>query len=255
MSKLDSFFKVAKEEMVQHGPEILTGLGIASMFSSIIFTVWATPKAKKAIAKKKKELKKDRLDIWETIGASWKYYIPTAASFAAGTACVIGSDTIFKKRTAAIAAAYSITETALTEYKNKVKETVGESKEEKIREKIIEDKIRENPPKSSEVIITNKGETLFYETISGRYFKSDMERVRRAENELNRNMRSDIQISVNDLYMMLGLPITNRVNDDIGWDIDYGYIEFIFSAHMSEDDQPCISIDYRIPPRPFAKFA
>ena len=255
MGKLETFFRAAKGEIIEHSPEILTGLGVASMFSSIIFSIWATPKAQKAIEKKKKETKKEKLDVWETIGASWKYYIPTAVSFAAGTACVIGSDNIAKKRTAAIAAAYSITETALTEYKNKVVETLGEKKDEKIRERIVDEKIRENPLKSSEVIITNKGETLFYESISGRYFKSDLERVRRAENELNRNMRSDIQISVNDLYMILGLPITNRVNDDIGWDIDHGYIEFIFSAHMSEDEQPCIAIDYRTPPRPFPKFA
>ena len=251
MSKLETFFKAAKGEIVEHSPEILTGLGIASMFSSIVFSVWATPKAQKAIEKKKQETKKEKLDFWETIGVSWKYYIPTVASFAAGAACVIGSDNIAKKRTAAIAAAYSITETALSEYKNKVTETLGESGDKKIREQIIEDKIRDNPPKTSEVIITNKGDTLFYETISGRYFKSDIERVRRAENELNRNMRSDIQISVNDLYMQLGLPITNKVNDDIGWDIDHGYIEFVFSAHMSEDEQPCIAIDYRTAPRAF----
>lgn len=250
MGKLEALFKTAKEELSEHSPEILTGLGIASMFSSIIFSIWATPKAEKAIEKKKKETNKEKLDFWETIGASWKYYVPSAVSFAAGTACIIGSDTIAKKRTAAIAAAYSITETALTEYKSKVVDELGESKDKKVREQIIEEKIRENPPKSNEVIITNKGETLFYETISGRYFKSDIERVRRAENELNRNMRSDIQISVNDLYMMLGLPITNQVNDGIGWDIDHGYIEFIFSAHMSEDEQPCIAIDYRTPPRP-----
>lgn len=255
MGKLAAFLKTAKEGLSERSPEILTGLGIASMFSSVVFSIWATPRAEKAIAQKKKEVKKEKLDIWETIGASWKYYIPAAVSFAGGAACIIGSDNIAKKRTAAIAAAYSITETALSEYKSKMIESLGESKDEKIRERVIDDKIRENPPKSSEVIITNKGETLFYETISGRYFKSDMERVRRSENELNRNMRTDIQISVNDLYMMLGLPITNQVNDSIGWDIDHGYIEFIFSAHMSEDEQPCIAIDYRTPPRPLVKFA
>lgn len=255
MGKLETFFKVAKEELSEHSPEILTGLGIASMFGSVIFSIWATPKAEKAIQKKKEETKKEKLDVWETLGASWKYYVPAAVSFAAGAVCVIGSDNIAKKRTAAIAAAYSITETALSEYKEKVKEVAGGSKDEKIRERIIDEKMRENPPKSNEVIIASSGDTLFYETISGRYFKSDIEKVRRAENELNRNMRSDIQISVNDLYMMLGLPITNEVNDDIGWDIDHGYIEFIFSAHMSENEQPCIAIDYRTPPRPLVKFA
>lgn len=255
MGKLEMFFKAAKNEIVNHSPELLTGLGVASMFGSIIFTVQATPKAEKAIEKKKKELKKEKLDVWETIGASWKYYIPTLVSFGAGTTCILCSDRIVKKRAAALAAAYSITETALSEYRSKVTETFGETRDEKVRERVIDEKIQENPPKSNEIIITSPGDTLFYETISGRYFKSDIDKVRRAENELNRNMRSDIQISVNDLYMMLGLPITNKVNDDIGWDIDHGYIEFIFTAHMSEKEQPCIAIDYRTPPRPLSKFA
>lgn len=255
MGKLDAFFKSLKSEIIEHSPEILTGLGIASMFGAVIFSIRATPKAEKAVEKKKKDENKDKLSVPEVVGACWKYYIPTALSFGAGTACIIGSSSITKKRTAAIAAAYSITETALTEYKNKTAEILGETKEQSIRERIADDRIKENPPKSNEVIVTNKGETLFYETISGRYFKSDIERVRRAENELNRNMRSEVQISLNDLYMQLGLPITNSVNDDIGWDIDHGYIEFIFSAHMSEDDQPCIAIDYRTLPRAFSKSA
>jgi hypothetical protein len=255
LGKLDTFLKTVKSNLIEHSPEILTGLGIASMFGAVIFSIQATPKAKKAIEKKKKDESKDKLTVPEVIGTCWKYYIPTVLSFGAGTACIIGSSSIAKKRTAAIAAAYSITETALTEYKSKATEVIGEAKEQKIREKIADDRIRDNPPKSNEVIITNKGETLFYETISGRYFKSDIDRVRRAENELNRNMRSDVQISVNDLYMQLGLPITSSVNDDIGWDIEYGYIEFIFSAHMSEDDQPCIAIDYRKPPKPLNKIA
>lgn len=254
-SKIEAFFKMAKENLITHSPEILTGVGIASMLSAVVCSVQATPKAEKAIKEKKKELNKSKLDIWETIGVSWKYYIPTVLSFGLGTVCIIGSDTITKKRMAAVAAAYSLTETALTEYKKKVVDALGPEKEQKVREQIAEDKIRENPPKSNEVIVTHKGETLFYETISGRYFKSDIDRVRRAENELNRNMRSDIQISVNDLYMTLGLPITAAVNDSIGWDIDHGYIEFIFTAHLTEDEQPCIAIDYRTPPIAFPKFA
>ena len=255
MGKFDAFLKSIKNEVIEHSPEILTGFGITSMLSAIIFSIKATPNAKKAIDDKKKELEKEKLTVLETVSACWKHYIPTTLSFAAGVACIIGGNSIVKKRAAAIAAAYSITETALTEYKSKAAEVLGEAKEQSVREKITDDKIKENPPKSNEVIITNKGDTLFYETISGRYFKSDIEKVRRAENELNRTMRDDIRVSLNDVFMMLGLPMTSRVNDDIGWDIDHGYIEFTFTAHITEDSQPCIALDYRTLPKSFPKFA
>ena len=149
MSKFNTFLKLAKQELSEHSPEILTGLGIAGMFSAIIFAIQATPKAEKAIEKKKKDLNKEKLTAPEVIGASWKYYIPTAASFAVGAACVIGSDTITKKRAAALTAAYSITETALSEYKEKVKEVIGEAKENRVYEKISEEQVQKNPPKAT----------------------------------------------------------------------------------------------------------
>ena len=255
MKGLTKWLGLAKVEIDKHGPEILTGLGVAGMFAAVIFSIQATPKATKAIEKKKNELNKEKLSVGEVVSASWKYYIPSAIALSASTACVICANSVSTRRNAALAAAYSISETALAEYQAKVRDTLGDRKEESIRADIARDKIAADPPKSSEVIITGKGETLFKETISGRYFKSDIEKVRRAENELNRNMRNEMEISLNDLYAMLGLPIANSVNDYLGWDIDHGYIEFIFTPVMTEDEQACIAIDYRTPPRPFMKFA
>lgn len=255
MNGLTKWIGLAKVQVDKHAPEILTGLGIASMFTAVIFAAKAAPRAEKAIEERKKELDKEKLNVGETISAAWKYYIPTTLALATGTACVLGGASVSAHRTAAIAAAYSISERALTEYEAKVKDIFGENKGESVRTEIIKDRVAADPPKSSEVIITRKGDTLFKETISGRYFKSDIEKVRRIENELNRNLRNEMQISLNDVYAMLGLPITSNVNDYIGWDIEKGYIEFIFVPVMTEDDEPCIAIDYRTPPRPLSNFA
>jgi len=47
---------------------------------------------------------------------------------AATIMCVVGSNSINARRVAALASLYSITETALDEYKAKVVETIGETK-------------------------------------------------------------------------------------------------------------------------------
>ena len=255
MSKFNTFLKLAKQELSEHSPEILTGLGIAGMFSAIIFAIQATPKAEKAIEKKKKDLNKEKLTAPEVIGVSWKYYIPTAASFAVGAACVIGSDTITKKRAAALTAAYSITETALSEYKEKVKEVIGEAKENRVYEKISEEQVQKNPPKANEVVFVTKDGILFMEPVTKRYFQSTSDNVRHAEIELNRELLNAGFVSMNDVFYILGLEMTDDIMDDIGWDANYEPIEFVITPVAIGDDQVCWAIQYRYPPQHKSKFA
>lgn len=250
MSNLTKWLGMMKVQFDKHSPTILIGLGIAGMAASVIFAVKATPKAKEDIEKKKKELKKDKLNVKETVGATWKRYIPPAITFVASTGCIIGANSVNTRRNAALAAAYSLSETALLEYRDKVKEIVGEAKEESIRADIARDRMAADPPRSSEIIVTGKGETNFRESITQRYFKSDIEKVRKIENDLNRQMRSYNTISMNEVLYALGCPSNHRVLNDIGWDIDKHPLEFIFTPVMTDEVGVCVEIDYRYPPEP-----
>lgn len=232
----------------KHSPEILTGLGVTGLFGSVIFSVRGTVKATEAVEQKKKELNKEKLSVKETIGATWKYYIPTAITAATSTACIIGANSVNTRRKAALAAAYSLSESALAEYRDKVKEIIGENKESDVRAGIARDRMAVDPPNPSEVIITGKGETWFRESITQRYFKSDIEKVRKVENDLNREMRSSNTISVDDVLYALGIFPNHKVLSDIGWDIDRHPIEFIFTPVMTDEVGVCIEIDYRYTP-------
>lgn len=248
MSKFSKFLDVAKSELDEHSPEILTGLGIAGMFASVIFSIKATSKAVRAIDEKKKELNKEKLCAKETVQTVWKYYIPTAITFAAGAACIIGSDAVHSKRSATIAAAYSISETALTEYKDKVREVIGENKESDVQAELARDKVVANPPSQGTIIITGKGDTLFMEAVTGQYFRSDIEKVRRVENDLNREMRSSMTISLNDVLCSFGIRHNHKMYDHLGWDIDKHPIEFVMTPIIDDDIGVVIVIDYRYEP-------
>ena len=153
------------------------------------------------------------------------------------------------RRNAALATAYQLSQTALTEYKKKVVETIGEKKEQVIKDKIAKDKIENDPiSKRGDVIITEKGNTLCYDAISGRYFKSDIDQIKKVVNELNRKMLSEMYISLNQFYTALGLS-TTTLGDELGWNIDNGLIELDISAQIADDDTPCIAIDYLIAPK------
>jgi hypothetical protein len=84
--------------------------------------------------------------------------------------------------------------------------------------------------------------------MSGRYFKSDREVIKKAENELNRQMLSDTYVSLNEFYDLIGL---NRITigDDLGWYVNDGYLKLQFSSHLANDGTPCLVIDYIVAPR------
>lgn len=244
---IPKFIRNFKTGVSKHGPEILTGIGIAGMITTTVLAVRATPKALILKEKKRKETEEDLKPI-EIVQTTWTCYIPAAVTGALSIGCLIGAQSVNLRRNTALATAYSLSESALKEYQEKVIETIGDKKEKEIRDEIAKDRINRDPVVNKEVIITGKGETLCYDTISGRYFKCDIEKLRRVENELNRRLISEMYIALNDFYYEVGLHDTS-LGDDLGWNANEGLIELDFSSQLAEDDTPCLVIGYRVAPR------
>ena len=237
-----------KKTMIRKSPEILVGIGIAGMITTTVLAVKATPKALKLIHEKEEELGVEKLTAGETVKTAWKCYIPAVATCALSTACIIGSSTVHTKRNAAIAAAYELSQKALVDYKDAVIETIGEKKEQVVKEKIAEKRLKEDPVSKKEVILTGKGSTLCYESLSGRYFESDMESIKHAVNVLNAQMLDDMYVSLNDFYDLIGLSYTD-MGEKLGWSIDDGLVETSFSAKTTDDGRLCLVIDYVTQPK------
>lgn len=251
---LSNFIKNTRTTMAKHSPDILMGIGVTGMITTTVLAVKATPKAIDIIEKEQR-VRREELTKRDKVKVCWKCYIPATTTGIFSIACLIGSRSVNARRSAALATAYKISETALSEYKEKVVETIGEKKEQAIREKVSKERIDKKPVSKSEVIITKAGNTLCYDSISGRYFKSDIERIKRAENVLNKRMLSgDMYVSLSEFYDELGLEPT-AISDELGWDIDKGMIELEFSSQIADDGTPCIVVDYAVAPRyDFSKF-
>jgi hypothetical protein len=241
--------------LARNSPTILTGVSVAGLFTTVGLAIGATPKALAILEEPDNYHRKgyDKYDAklvdkLKIIKLTWRCYVPTALMGGFTIACIIGANSINVRRNAALASIYSLTEAALKEYQTKVIEIIGEAKAKKIKDNIDEDTIRKNPVNDREVIITGRGDMLCYETISGRYFKGDIENIRRVQNEINKDLLNDMFISMNDVYEQLGLSYT-KIGDDLGWDVNNGLIEFRFSSQLSEDGVPCLVIDYQDKPR------
>ena len=245
--KFKPLIKTIRSGLAKHSPAILTALGITGMIGTTVLAVKATPKALDLIENKKEELDKDKLTVVETVKATWKCYVPAVITCATSAACLIGASSVHTKRNAALATAYKLSESALIEYRDKVVETIGEKKEQSVRDAIAKDHVEKNPVTNNEVVITDRGYTLCYDELSGRYFYSDIEKIKKAANELNRQMLNDMYVSLNELYYELGLEGT-KLGEQMGWNVDRGLIDLKFSATVSADDRPCIVLDYRVPP-------
>ena len=236
--------RVAKTSITKHSPEILTGIGIAGMITTTVLAVKATPKAIRLIEEAKEEKGED-LTKAETVKTCWKAYIPAAATCVASTACLIGASSVSIRRNAMLATAYKLSETAFSEYKEKVVETIGDEKEKIVREKVSEERIKKNPITKNEIIMTDYGDTQFYETLSGRYFKSDIEQIKKVVNYLNKDMLQDMfgTISLNEFYDELELERID-LGDELGWRVDKGLIEIDFTSKIADNGKPCIVLDY-----------
>ena len=251
MSKQNAvnFINALKNTFKKRTPEILTGIGIAGMVTTTVLAVKATPKAVMLLNERKEELETEKLPVTDVIKTTWKCYIPAAITCGAAIACLVGASSVNFKRNAALATAYKLSETALAEYRDAVVETIGEKKERDIRDKVAEKRVKKNPVTKSDVIVTGNGTTLCFDSISGRYFQSSMQKIESAKNKVNERMLCDNYVSLNDLYDELGMECT-KIGEDLGWNIfGDGLLDISFSSQLTDDGTPCLVMDYSVEPR------
>lgn len=247
---LTTFFNTARAALKKHSPEILIGLGITGFIGSTVLAVKATPKALKAIEEEKERQGVEKLSAKDTVKVAWKPYIPAAISSVTAAGCIIGANSIHVRRRAALATAYTLSETALREYKEKVIETVGEKKAEAIQDKIDKENLDKHPVSRSEVILANGGTSVCFDEFSKRYFYSDHETIRRIQNDLNEELLNGINgwVTLNELYLELGLEPLHPIGDDMGWWADRGKIKMHIGSGLTDDNRPCLVISHENPP-------
>lgn len=186
--------------------------------------------------------KSHMFDTKEKAKLVWKLYIPAAASGLVTIVCIVGVAKVGNRRAMAAQAAFVLTERAYSEYRDKVIEEFGEKKDEGIRAKIADDRIRKNPPPTGDILITGPGNVLCCELFTGRYFASDMETLRKAQNDLNAQLLRQDQVSLEEWYYIIGLQPTS-FSSDMGWTSDK-MMELEFTSNLTEDGRPCLAFSY-----------
>jgi len=233
--------------LARNSSTLLTGLSVAGVVSTPILAVKATPEAIRILEYECRDLEGIPLTKTNILKLTWKCYVPAVIMGGITIGCIIGAHTLHLRKQAALASACSLTAAALREYQAKVIETIGETKARAIKEEIHKDRLKNNPVGTKEVIIAGAGEMLCYDVLSGRYFKSDIETIRRVQNDLNRDLMNEMWIDLNAVYDALGIPPI-KLGAELGWAVNDSLVEFKFSTQQAENGAPCLVIDYDVPP-------
>lgn len=249
LSLISKSAKTLGRSIDRNSPTILTALAVVGVVSTVIMAVKATPKALEAIEQEEtfrsEEQDDDRpLDIPGVIEATWRLYLPSTIMGVTTITCIVVANHISLRRNAALISLLSLAETAAREYHDKVVEQIGEKKAEKIDSEVVEDRMKRNPPEEKTVIITGSGDYMCYDVRSDRYFRSNVEVIRKAVNEFNRRLLNEMWLSINEFYWEIGLgPV--ELGDEFGWIAERGLMEPKFHTVTHPTTQePCLALDF-----------
>lgn len=245
-----------KRFLAKESPVILTGAAVTGVFTTIGLTISATTEANILICEaecQKMEREMDpeaTLTLKEKIKVGWKPFIPVFVSGGITIASIIAANSISTKRNLALLAINALSEKAFTEYKEEIQKVLGKNKEQKARDDIATVKLQKQELKPDAIIFSGKGESLCYDTLSGRYFMSDLETIRKAVNQANKDMLDNMVYDLNSFYDEIGLPHT-ELGDIMAWTPEYGLMDLSYTAAIAPDGRPCIVLNYRISPKAF----
>ena len=245
----------------KHSPTILTVCSIVGVITTVGMAINATPKALQLIEDEELRREADYEDEedainpkpmtkFEIVKVAWTPYIPTIIMAGGTIACIISANTINTKRNAALASAYFLSENALKEYQAKVIEKIGEKKEKLLKQEIAQDHVKKTKNENNTIVVSGGNDTLCLDLISGRYIRTSVDKLRRAENEINKQLLNDMWMSLNEMYYKLGVD-SIAAGNELGWDINKdGLLNLEISTCLTDDDEPCLTFNFNATPRP-----
>lgn len=182
----------------------------------------------------------ERAQLWGRIKLVWKFYIPPVLLGTSTIFAIAGANRLASKKVIAAQSLVAVAQRSLADYRDKIVQEFSPRKDQSIVDKVVADKIAQNPPPAT--LITGPGSVLCCELLTMRYFVSEVETLRKAMNDLNATLLKHDWASLEDWYWRIGLQNTTQA-PHIGWTSEK-LMELIFSAALTEDGRPCMAFDY-----------
>ena len=233
-----------------NAPAILTASACVGTITTAILTAKSTTLAIEKIADYCEANLRSPEDLsWkEKFSVSYRVYIPPAIAGVCTLVSIVAANRIQYARGAAFALAYSGSEAAFRRYREAVSDVVKPKDVQKITSRVAEKSVQEaGKPIPGTVLVASSGDVLCYDVFSGRYFKSDIETIRRVENNINGQLNAECYASLNEFYTGLGLPPI-AAGELVGWS-DPNSLSVEFGSQLTDKGEPVLTVDFLVSPK------
>lgn len=236
----------------KHSPVIMAGAAVIGVVSTAALGI------KAGIATERKMVEeantngayKDKQDkFFRVAKVTWKDYLPFVASLGVTVTTIVLMHRNNEKRYAALMGAYVLGEKAYQELRESVDEIEEKKVREGVKERVIQKAVDRDPDAFEEHVAKYGEEHLFYDGFTGRYFTSDIETIRKAENEFNHNLIQHMYGTVNEFYNMIGLDNV-AAGEDMGWNSDK-LMKVDINPWLTRNNTPAIYIGFDSNPPKF----
>ena len=222
---------------------------VGGMISCAAATITAATQTPKFIKLKRElvSLPKEDRSIKDYLDCATPYILPgtllTVGLISIGYGHKVDCDNY-----AELFAMYTLQSQSYKDLKEATKEVLGPKKQEEIEAKKAEHAM-ERSDYDPEFVINadDTGNDLFFDCLSGRYFRSSINSIEAGVNCFNKMLLYQNWGSLNDMYSEIGLPGI-RLGDEIGWSIDHDMPELEKVANFGPNGEACICIDFSMPP-------
>ena len=233
-------------ELAKHKGDMLIGISVGSFTGAFVMSFQAGMRLKELI---------DQQAFWDaSTGEKVKMLVPivgpSLATYLVGVLCLFAGLSEKERRNATLGLLLSTSQEDLKAFEEKAIEKFGERKVEDIHDEINKEKVANNPPTEGNIIFTGHGNYLFYDDLTGQWFRSTIETVRRVILDLNEEIDNGNDVSVSDWCDRHDIP-EGKLSWEYGWSkLATGKIDVRFTSCISPDGEPAIVIEHKNEPSP-----
>ena len=241
----------------KHRSALLGAVTVGGTVGAVYSGIAVTPEATRRIDNEQAErirLGYPSMTLWEKLRMVGPLYIPCGLFLLLSTGSAIWNICASDREYAALLSAYSIIQKDYGEYRAKTRELVGEKKERRIRDEIVQDHVNVRPTTTTMVIGTGNGEYLWFDDWSGQYFRATIQHVRQSHLYLREQLCDSIGefLTLNEIYEELGIKFPEGSDgykkltangERLGFNSQDKF-EFIESAIRSPEGEPGLGLKF-----------
>jgi len=234
-----------------NAPALLTGVGVVGTAGTGILAARGAFKAAKLVDAEERKVRLEQdglggLDSLDKVKLAWPLFLPAAGTGLLTITSIVAAHRVSSSQVAAMATLYGLTDERFKEYREQVAKQMGITKEQKVQDATQAQLLKKNGGYAN--IVLAEGDVMCYDAYSARYFRSSMERIKKAENKLNAEIFHHDYVSLTQFYEDIGIEQTG-FSDEVGWNTNHAPIEIRYTTEFTPDDKPCIAIDFNVGPK------